>query len=132
MKKMLIAGVLNFGLAVSGAVYAGGNGYGGMGGGNGCGMMGGGYGMMGGGDFDCPRGAGFGPGSMTSENRQKFLDDTTALRKEMNDRRFQYRELMRNPDTHREQLASLEKSMIDLRTKISEKADQYRKASQVQ
>ena len=48
----------------------------------------------------------------------------------MNDKRFQYRELQRKPDTNREQLAVLEKSMIDLRTRIAEKADQYRQVPQ--
>lgn len=91
--------------------------------------------MMGGysgddGSFYCPRAAGFGQGNWTSENRQKFLDDTAGLRKEMNDKRFQYRELQRKPDTNREQLAVLEKSMIDLRTRIAEKADQYRQVPQ--
>ncbi len=136
MKKILIATVLAVGLASAGFVYAHGGGYGMMGGGNG--MMGGsGYGMMGpgmmggaggyDGGYGCPGAAGFGQNGWTSEKQQKFLSDTVQLRKELNDKRFEYQEAQRNPQTTREQLAALEKGMIDLRTKLADKADQYRK-----
>lgn len=150
MKKIILASVLALGLATAGLVYAhgGGNGYGGgynMMGGGGYGMMGGGYGGMGpgmmggygwnGGYNSGPDADGFGPNGQqngwNSENNQKFLDDTVQLRREMNDKRFEYHEAMRNPKTTRAQLAVLEKAMIDLRYKIAEKADQFRQAPQV-
>lgn len=144
MKKIIIASVLIVGLA-AGVAYSHGNGragygnhmmgsgYGMMGGGNG--MMGGGYGMMGGGNGmmggngvggnynDCPGVTSSGQGGWNSETQQKFLDETVDLRKEMNDKRFAYMEAQRNPNTSREQLAELEKEMIDLRTKLSAKAE---------
>jgi hypothetical protein len=127
MKKMLISTVLIAGLATAGIVYAHGgygmHGYGMME----SGMMG--SGMMsdyGGndGDYHCPGAAGYGPNDMNSERNQKFLNGTVELRKQMNDKRFEYQEALRNPSTTREQLASVEKEMIDLRTKIYDKTDQ--------
>ena len=56
----------------------------------------------------------------------KFLADTVQLGKEINDKRFEYQEAPRNPQTTREQLATLEKGIIDLRTQLADKADQYR------
>ena len=135
MKKILIATVLAVGLASAGFVYAHGGSYGGgydMMGGSGYGMMGGGgYGMgpgmmYGDGGYGCPGAAGYGQNGWNSENNQKFLADTVQLRKEMNDKRFEYQEALRNPKTTREQLSTLEKGMIDLRTKLADKADQYR------
>jgi hypothetical protein len=144
MKKIIIASVLIVGLA-AGFAYSHGNGragygnnmmgssYGMMGGGNGMmgrgnGMMGGGYGMMGGNGgegnyYDCPGAASFGQGGWNSEPHQKFLEETVGLRKEMNDKRFDYMEAQRNPNTSREQLAEIEKEMIDLRTQLSAKAE---------
>lgn len=144
MKKIIIASVLIVGLA-AGFAYSHGNGragygnnmmgsgYGMMGGGNGMmgggyGMMGGGYGMMGGngGDgnyYDCPGAASIGQGGWNSETQQKFLEETVGLRKEMNDKRFDYMEAQRNPNTSREQLAEIEKEIIDLRTQLSAKAE---------
>jgi hypothetical protein len=136
MKKILVATVLAVGLASAGFVYAHSGGYGMMGGGHGM-MGGGGYEtmgpeMMGGaggydGEYGCPGAAGFGQNGWSSEKQQKFLTDTVQLRKEINDKRFEYREAQRNPQTTRDQIAALEKGMIDLRTKLSDKADQYRK-----
>ena len=127
MKKIIIASVLIVGLA-AGFAYSHGNGYGRMGNGNT--MMGSGYGMMGpgmmGGYGDCPGAAQGGQGGWNSESHQKFLDDTVGLRKEMSDKGFEYMEAQRNPNTTREQLAALEKNMIDIRTKLQEKAEQYR------
>jgi hypothetical protein len=128
MKKIFIATILAVGLASAGFVYAHGGGYGMMGGG-GYGMMG--PGMMYGhgdndGDYGCPGAAGFGRNDWNSESQQKFLTDTVQLRKEMNDKRFEYQEALRNPKTTREQISTLEKEMIDLRTKLADKADQSR------
>ena len=132
MKKILIATVLAIGLASAGLVYAHGGGYGGgydmMSGGGyygmGPGMM---YGYGGNdGDYGCPGAVAFGQNGWNSKNNQKFLADTVQLRKELNDKRFEYQEALRNPKTTREQLATLEKGMIDLRTKLADKADEYR------
>lgn len=133
MRKIIIASVLVVGLA-AGFAYAHGNGYGT---GYGNHMMGGGYnnmmgsGMMGGyggngGYGDCPGLGLTGQGGWNSEPHQKFLDETTGLRKEMNEKRFEYMEAQRNPDATREQFAALEKEMIDIRTKLYDKAEQYR------
>jgi hypothetical protein len=141
MKKILIATVLTIGLATAGG-YAyshgnrGGSGYGG----HGMMMGGGGYGMM---DGSCGKGpgmtndygdnddvnnhpgtTGFRRNGWTSEQNQKFLSDTVELRKEMYDKRFEYREALRNPETTRPQLSKMEKEMIDLRDKIYDKAPQ--------
>ena len=91
----------------------------------GSGMMG--PGMMGGysgGYGDCPGAAYFGPDGWNSESHQKFLEDTVGLRKELNDKGFEYAEAQRNPNTNREQLASIEKEIIDIRTKLQEQAEQ--------
>lgn len=130
MKKIIIASVLIVGLA-AGFAYSHGNrsaGYGNNMMGGGYGMMGGGYGMMGGGGgegnyYDCPGAAAFGQGGWNSEPHQKFLEETVDLRKEMNDKRFDYMEAQRNPNTTREQLAEIEKEIIDIRTQLSAKAD---------
>ncbi len=148
MKKIIIASVLVVGLA-AGFAYAHNNGYGMggngghmMGGGQGMmgsGMMGGNYGMMGpgmmngfrgqggnGGYGDCPGAAWFGQDGWNSKPHQKFLEDTVGIRKEINDKQFEYMEARRNPNTNREELSALEKDMIDIRTKLQEKAEQYR------
>ena len=135
MKKIIITSVLVVGLA-AGLAYAHGNGYGNHMMGNGYGMMGGnmmgnGYGMMGGsgggGNYiDCPGTTALGQDSWNNDSHQKFLEETVDLRKEMNEKRFDFMEVQRNPNNTREQVAQLEKEMIDLRTKLSEKAEQYR------
>ena len=148
MKKAIIASILLVGLA-TGLAYAhgnggfGGRGYGGhmmgssgmmgpgMMGNNGMmgpGMMG--PGMMGGyggGYSDCPGAAYFGKDGWNSEPHQKFLEDTVGLRKELNDKRFEYTEAQRNPETTRDQLAAIEKEVIDIRTQLQEKAEQVYK-----
>ena len=151
MKKVIIASILVVGLA-AGVAFAHNNGYGQRGygghmmGGNygmmgggygnmGPGMMGGGYGNMGpgmmgggygGGYDDCPGAATFGKDGWNSESHQKFLEETLDLRKELNAIAFDFTEAQRNPNTTREQLATLEKDMIDIRTKLQDKAEQYR------
>ncbi|MBU1568130.1 MAG: hypothetical protein KJ630_21215 [Proteobacteria bacterium] len=147
MKRILIATVLAIGLMTSGG-YAnargngGGSGYGGHGmmmGGGGYGMMGGGCGMGSGmmedygfnkGLYHYPGAAGFGRNGWTSEQNQKFQDDTVELRKEMHDKRFEYMEAVRNPKSTRQQLSMMEKEMIDLRDKIYDKAPIIQEAQQ--
>jgi hypothetical protein len=140
MKKIIITSILIVGLA-AGISFAhngdwGMRGNGGqmMGGNYGMmhhGMMGGGQQMMGpgmmggvGGYRDCPGAAASGDGQWTNESQQKFLDDTVELRKELNDTHFAYQEARRNPETTREQLVSIEKEMIDLRSQLQERAEQ--------
>lgn len=148
MKKVIIASILMVGLAAGLAFAHGNNGYGGRGYGGhmmgGYGMMGNGYGpkdpgmmgdnyqmmgpgMMGGyggGYGDCPGAGSFGNNGWNSESQQKFLENTVSLRRDLNDKAFEYREALRNPGTTREQLASIEKEVIDIRTKLQEQAEQ--------
>ncbi len=79
--------------------------------GMGPGMMGG--GMMGGGMM---------AGYYQSEECQKFLDETTSLRKELYNKRFEYSEAYRNPKTSPETLVKLEREILDLQKKIYAKA----------
>jgi hypothetical protein len=129
MKKIIITSILAVAL-VSGLAYAHGSGYGmGKTGGHmmGSGMMGGHHGMMGGnygGYGNCPGAAGSGQGSWNSEQQQKFLNETVSLRKEMHDKRFNYMEAQRNPDTTRAELMAMEKEMAELQEKIHAKAGQ--------
>ena len=149
MKRILIAAVLAIGLTTAGGyAYAhdngGGSEYDGHGmmmGGSGYGMMNSGYGMGSGmmedygfnrGGHHYPSAAGFGRNGWTSEQNQKFLDDTAELRKEMHDKRFEYMEAVRNPKSTRQQLSMMEKEMIDLRDKIYDKAPQIQKVVQKQ
>jgi hypothetical protein len=135
-------------ILTAGIAYAHGNGWGGgpqgqmrgpgmMGGGYGGqmmgpGMMGGGYGgqMMGpgmrGGNFgSCPCGAWFGQNYQNNNAYHKFMDDTVDLRKELNSKEFEYAEMMRNPNTTQEEIASLEKEIFNLQQQLQEKARQY-------
>ncbi len=81
----------------------------------GSGMMGG--GMMGGGMMGGMgmMGRGMGP------KEQKFLDGTVSIRKEFNQKRFEYFEALRNPKTTPESLTKLEKELLELQKKIYEK-----------
>jgi mono/diheme cytochrome c family protein len=129
--------------------YGAGGGYGTMGGyGMGPGMMGGygmGPGMMGGygmgpgmmGGYGMGPGMmggyGMGPGMMgdygmgsgTYSRRPeclKFYDDTAKLRKELNDKRFEYFETVRNPKSTMEMADNLQKQILELQQKIYSKA----------
>ena len=94
-------------------------GYGGYG--NGYGMMG--PGMMGyGGRYNSPRQGWNAPRGWDPQQQQKFLNDTVQLRKELNEKRFEYFEAQRNPNTSREQLISIEKQIQDLQAKLYDKA----------
>ncbi|RJQ42739.1 MAG: hypothetical protein C4538_13115 [Nitrospiraceae bacterium] len=97
------------------------------------GMMG--YGMMGTGMMG--RGMMMGPGMMgkgmmgygmrpgmwgyNQKVYQKFLDDTKGLRRELHNKKFDYYEAMRNPDTKPEDADQLEKEIGELQKKIYEK-----------
>lgn len=79
----------------------------------GSGMMG--QGMMG-------HGMGSGMREHNSEAYQKFLNETADLRKELHNRKFEYFEALRNPDTKREAILKIEKGIWDLKWKIYEKS----------
>lgn len=148
MKKSIIFTCL-ITILSAGFTYAHGNGWGGgpqgqmrgpemMGGGYGGQMMGPGtrgrgYGsqMMGpgmkGGNFgSCPCGAWFGQNYQNNDAYQKFMDDTVDLREELNSKRFEYMEMMRNPNLSREEIGSAEKEIFNLQQQLQEKASQYR------
>lgn len=93
----------------------------------GYGMMGQGYGghmmggdMMGSGCGGHMMGGMLGYG--TAEEQQKFLNDTTELRREMHNKKFEYSEAMRNPDTKRATLFKLKKELLEIKVKMYEKA----------
>ena len=100
---------------------------GGMMGGNMMGMHG--QGMMGGGMMGGNQGHWDGMGcngmmggammnKMTPSQQQDFMNQTTELRKEMEELRFAYQEAMRAPNTSPKDLAKIEKQMLELRTKM--------------
>ncbi len=123
MKKLIAAIAVVSILAVGAIAYAhgngawggghmGGQGYGGhMGQGYGGQMMGQAYGghMMG----------GYGSGYGTD---QKFLDETTDLRKELHNKRFEYSEAARDPKTDTDALAGLEKEIYELQAQLHKDA----------
>lgn len=102
-----------------------------MGYGMGPGMMGyGGYGM---GHMGGMMGPGMGPGMMgygrgmgmwdySPEEYKEYMDKTLSLRKKLHEKRFEYFEAARNPDTDRKTLMKLEKELRDLQWDIYEKA----------
>ncbi|MDW7771664.1 MAG: hypothetical protein SCH71_02125 [Desulfobulbaceae bacterium] len=94
----------------------------GMGYGMGHGMMGG-YGMgpgMMGGYGSCPC-----PGAMRSTSPDQFndfLDKTRELRKNLHSMRFDYAEMMRKPESSRDEIKNLQKEMFKLQQEIQQKA----------
>ncbi len=119
MKKFALAAAVVSILAFGALAFA--HGPGGWGGGN---MMGPGYGgghMMGpgyGGHMIGPMESG-GPGYGADRD---FLDETSELRKKLHDKRFEYFEARRNPETDAETLTGLEKEIREIQEKIYEKA----------
>jgi hypothetical protein len=113
MKKVLISLAVVAILAIGVAVYAQGSGWGGNYGHPGYGYhtMGTGYGgpMMGwrGGGYD-----------------QKYLDETADVRKELNTKRFEYFEAIRNPKTDPETVTKLENEIGNLQSKLYAKTPQ--------
>ena len=55
---------------------------------------------------------------------QKFLDETVGLRKELNEKRFDYFEAKRNPNTDPGTVAKLERELRELRDQLHAKAPQ--------
>lgn len=59
-----------------------------------------------------------------SEACQAFLNETQGVHRELHDKRFEYREAIRNPKTTPETLSSIDKQIVDLRWKIQAKNTQ--------
>ncbi len=100
---MMNGGMMNGGMM--GGYHGGNRGY--MWGGMGC------NGMMGGAMMN----------RMTPAMQQKFMDQTTNLRKQMMDLRFAYRNAMYKNNTTPEDLAKIEKQMLDVRAKMMDKME---------
>ena len=58
---------------------------------------------------------------MSPTQQQEFMSRTADLRKQMMEKRFAYTELMRNPGTTPQDLAKIEKEMLDLRSRMMDK-----------
>lgn len=69
-------------------------------------------------------GMNFGPGTGLEmpEDVQKFLDETTKLRRELHAKKFDYFEAARNKKTPAEEITRLENEMVELRTRIFQRA----------
>jgi hypothetical protein len=99
-------------------------GYGMMGQTPGSGMMGYGGHMMGdmmgsGGHMGCGKHMMGGIlGYSTEEEQRKFLDDTLDLRRQMHNKRFEFSEALRKPDTDRKTLIRLKKEMLQIKLKM--------------
>jgi hypothetical protein len=99
-------------------------------GGWGSGHMGPGYGghMMGQGYGGQMMGQGYGGQMMGGDARgglnadQEFLDKTVDLRKALHEKKFEYREAVRDPETTNNELTKIDKEVFDLQAKIREKA----------
>ena len=129
MKKLLIGISLVSILAFGTLAFA--QGMGGWGGGHMTGSNNGGN-MMGrsyGGHMD---GTGYGGhmGGSTGqryEENQTFLDETADIRRELHEKRFEYAETTRDPNTTIGTMRALEKEMYDLERKINDKAPATRR-----
>ena len=68
-------------------------------------------------------GFGYGPGRNPADQAkfQKFLDETREMRKKLYDMRFDYREMLRNPDTTLKDKMDMERKMFELRQQIQKK-----------
>ena len=108
MKKMIFVVTVALIFAAGGFAYSHGPGYNGSGGGHMMGQGKGGHMMARGGE--------------NVEDNQKFLDETRDLRRDLHNKRFEYMELTRNPDTSSDALEKLEKEIFGLEDRIQEKA----------
>lgn len=52
---------------------------------------------------------------------QKFLDETADLRKELHNKKFEYFEALRNPETDTDKITKLEKEIREIQEKLYEK-----------
>ncbi|OGR04968.1 MAG: hypothetical protein A2511_15890 [Deltaproteobacteria bacterium RIFOXYD12_FULL_50_9] len=69
-------------------------------------------------------GMSFGPGTGLEipDEVQKFLDETEKLRRELHVKKFDYFEAARNKKTPAEEITKLENEMVELRTRIFQRA----------
>ena len=51
---------------------------------------------------------------------QEFLDKTVELRKTFHEKKFEYREAVRDPETTNKELTKIEREMFDIKSKIRE------------
>lgn len=65
--------------------------------------------------------------TMTPGQQQEFMNQTVELRKQMMEQRFTYMEAMRNPNTSPDDLAKIEKGMLELRIKMMDKMNNVQK-----
>jgi hypothetical protein len=81
-------------------------------------------GMMSGSGMDsCPMNdTSSGAAIYQSKEYQKFLDDTVKLRRELNAKRFDYLEALRNPKTPPEEVGKLLKELVELTRNLHEAA----------
>lgn len=92
---------------------------------HGTGQWGGGH--MGYGGYGMGPGYGMGHGygghmyGRTGGYDQKFLDETADLRKELHNKKFEYFEATRDPNTPAETITKLEKEINDIQEKLYEK-----------
>jgi hypothetical protein len=124
MKKVLAVLTVVTVLSIGALAFAGPGWYGGY-------MMGPGYGNHMGYGYGGPMmGPGYGNGGyrMGPGADQKFLDETADLRKELNDKQFEYAEAIRNPKTDDKTITKLEKEITALQDKIYEKAPRSARA----
>ncbi|MBI4844760.1 MAG: hypothetical protein HY809_10685 [Nitrospirae bacterium] len=56
---------------------------------------------------------------------RKFMDETYGLRKELHDKKFEYREALLNPETTLSGLKNLKEEIRDLKKNIREKAREF-------
>ncbi|WP_028580660.1 hypothetical protein [Desulfogranum japonicum] len=148
MKKTIIAATLGF-CIIAGYAYArGGHGWNSWHGQGACGYyndqigqgnmmgqrgMGCGFGMRGNGSCAFYSGQNARPMMwQDSATQQKFFQETLSLRKELHSKRFDLREARRNPQSTPEQIGALEKQIIDLQTKISQKVQTIAPATEAQ
>ena len=112
-------GMMGYGM---GSGMMGGMGQGMMGPG-GCDMMGGGMGtgMMGHHQMMHGPGSSGMVGEFSSEEQQKFLNNTVDLRKQLMMKKFDYHEASRNPETKPEVFKKIEKDMWELQKQITDK-----------
>jgi hypothetical protein len=91
-----------------------------------------GYEFLGWGTYGPGAGYGVGPGMMgfgmgsgmwgyDANSYDKFLNNSVDLRRELNNRQFDYNEALRNRDVKSDDLIKLEKEMMELQMKIKEK-----------
>jgi hypothetical protein len=64
---------------------------------------------------------------LSAEDRQDFMNQTRELRKEMMGKRFDYKEIMRNPASTTQEKEALEKEIETLHDKMMEKMKTFKK-----